>query len=381
MAGYLSVTDERELTTDGKAVVAKEFLRRSEYEGTVVSAPAWAGARTGQWLAPVYNPGARSLSLIRGGIMSAQFAGADYEIAVLGDSKTEGTGSDAGKRPVQGWPGVLRRALGAVEGFITAEVATDDDRWSSSNMNQGNADLNGLITVTPGTPSTATFTYNEPHTGGLFLIQCTAGGSVIITVDGGAPQTLAVAAGSGYQQVTPVVTGTGTHTYTITSDATINLRGFRPTFATPKLKITNLGRSGSTVTGWTPGYVPGVGLWDGFRAAVPAPDAVLCQIGTNAPSVTAPHATLWTAIVGVTDRAVVIAPGGIGAASDTTYAAMYLAVWNQADAHKLPLIDFRAVIGNNDEATARGLMSDALHENKYGYAYEAAAVRALIGVG
>lgn len=375
MAGYLAVTDERDLTPAGKDVVSKTFLPRSEYAPPATRVPPHAGMRTGAWGAPVYNPDAPALARIRGGIMASLYAGADYEILCIGDSKTGGTGSDTGQRPPQSWPGVLSRALGAVEGFISAMLPAEDARWTATNMNRGGGDMNGLVTTSAGSPSVVTLTHEEPHAGGSFLVQSTAGGTVSVVVDGGATQTLTVPAGAKFQNVTPTVQGDKAHSYAFTGTGTIRLLGFRPAFSTSRLRITNAARAGSTVSDWVPGAVAGVGLWDGYRTAVPQPDAIICQLGTNSPETVAPFSTLWDAILAATKQSVIIAPGGL---TGSVYGAMYSTVWDQADRLGLPLVDFASVIGDHEAASALGLKADALHENKRGYAYEAAAMAVLL---
>lgn len=374
MAGYVAVTDARELTPDGVSVIAKHF----ELRGGSTPVPAYAGARSGFWLAPVYNPGASGIARIRGIIMDARYAGADRELVFMGDSKTWGNGADSGKLPEQSYPGVLRRALGAVEGFLTAVPTGEDSRWVSTNMARNSTDIDGLVTVTPGTASATTLTYDVPHTGGAMFIHCAAGGSVSITVDGGTAQTFTVPAGGGFHEITPTVTGDTAHVYVVTSDARIAVRGFRPVYSTPRLKITTIARPSATVATWLPGATPGVGLWDSFRTVAPNPDAIFCQLGANASSVVEGFPALWDAIAGVTNQAVVISPGGLG---NATSPEMYLTVWDQADRLGLALIDLRATIGENAEATARGLMHDTVHENKRGYAWEAAAILAWLGLG
>jgi len=376
MPGYLSVNDDRTLTPAGKAVVAKDFVPRGELAG--IQVPARAGTRTGLWLPPVYRSDAAALIRIRGQIAAALYAGVDFEIACIGDSKTKGTLTQVGKQPDRSWPGVIRRALGGVEGFITAAPASEDDRWALTNMERGtDTNLDGVATIDAGAASGLSFAYAEAHTGGAFWVYSAAGGTVTVTVDGGAAQPFTVPAGGGFTAITPTVTGTAAHTYVLSTTASVRVRGFRPAFATPRLKITNLGRPTAAASHWAAGNP--IGLWESFRTIVPTPGAIFCQLGTNAAS-SGGIPTVFTQIAAVTDNAVVVAPGGIGTTPDTQYGGMYLAVWNQADMYGIPLIDFATVIGNHDQADARGLMADIVHENAVGHAWEAAAVLATIGL-
>lgn len=380
MAGYLIVTDDMALTPAGSGVVAKDFPRRSEV--VILPAPSYAGSnRQRPWSAPVYNRASSAVARIMGLIAASTYAGQDVNLVCLGDSKTEGTGSDAGSRPVQSWPGVLQRMLGAVEGFVAANTAANDSRWNVTGMSRS-SDItrNGILRDGGATNTTVNYAPGFAHTGGTFWVHCAAGGTVAVAVDGGAAQPITVAAGNGYKAVTPTVTGDSAHTYVITSSDDIRIYGHTPTYSGPRLKVSNFGRSGSTAAGWQPGLYPdGTGLWDAFRVAAPAPSAVLCEIGTNSPTTSAaPIASLWAAIVALNVPGVVIAPGGLGSVTFTDYAPVYQAAFDAADLYDLPLIDFQSVISDYTTANARGLMADTLHENKRGYAYEAAALASLL---
>jgi len=375
---FLGVTDARELTEEGKRVVAKSFIPWGESIGS--QTPARAGLRSGIWTPPVYRPDAPATFRIRGEIAAGLFAEQDVEIVCIGDSKTKGSSTGGGKQPERSWPGVVRRALGAVEGFIVAAPANEDDRWNPTNMERGtDVNLDGLGTINGASPSVFSFTYSEAHTGGSFWIYSAAGATVTITVDGGSGQSISVPAGGSYRQITPTVSGNTSHTYALTTSGAIRVYGFRPTFSVARLKITNLGRPSSAATSWATGSGGAIGLWSGFRTVISDPDVILCQHGTNGAS-GGGIPELFAQIVGVTDLAVVIAPGGIGTTPDTQFGPMYLAVWDQADLHNLPLVDNATVLGNSDEATARGLMADTVHENRRGQAWVASAILHLLDV-
>ena len=379
MADYLAVTDTLELTARGREVVAKHFLRRGEVAPAGgESLPDYvSGERAHMWLAPVYNPGAPSVSLIRGGIANCLHSDGDYEIVVIGDSKTEGYNTGGvGNRPRWSWPGILRHMLGGVEGTIIAMSTSTDDRWTG-NMVQGTTRQPGLRTGEADADET--FTFSTPHTGGSFLIYCAAGGTVQVRVDSGAPQSFTIPAGGGFHPVTPTVTGDGTHTYQVTSTASIVIHSFRPAYSGPRLKISNLARSGVTAAAWMAGDQPdGTGHWDGMLAAT-TPDAVISQLGTNSPA-GPPLTALWAQIAALNVPALIITPGGLDLAANSGYAEQYTAQYAAADTHDLPLIDFAAVIGTGPDATARGLMAGDRHENRTGFVYETAAVFNLIGV-
>ena len=383
MATVLNITDEGVLSANTELAIGMTFLRRSEYSPDVPGAeelPAhFAGTNPAHaWLSSLYNPGAPGLSLIRGGIVAVKQAATGFEIVMIGDSKLEGfnTGADRWR---YSWPGMLRDMLTAVEGTIMAFPRSVDTRWAT-NMVQGNSLVPGLIKDTADPQ--ATLTYATPHVGGSFWVHILAGGTVTVAVDGGSAQSFTVPAGNGFHEITPVVAGAGSHTYAVASTGALHLYGFRPEYAAPVLKITNLGRSGSRAEGWLAGYsATQTGLWDGMVAAT-TPDAIVSALGTNQAGNPALNATSLTALFGqiaaLSKPAVIVTPGGLDLSASPSWFEQYRAQLEAADTHNMALIDFASVIGTGPDAQARGLMADANHENRKGFAYEAAAFLRII---
>lgn len=390
MAVYLTGNDEGLVDANSDRIIGATFLRRSEYAG----GPGEAGGESlpshlsvasaaHQWTSPVYNRGAPSLSLIRGGIAAVTHAAIGYEIVMLGDSVLEGYNTGGtGVRWRYGWPGMLRTMLGGVEGTVVAFTNGMDSRWTT-NMIQGNTNVPGLLKNGSPAPST-TLVFDTPHTGGAFWVQSVAGGTVTVTVDGGAAQSFTVPAGNGFKAITPTVTGTGTHTYVIAGAALDHLYGFRPTYSGAKLKITNLGRSGATALGWLPGAsATQAGHWDGFIAAT-SPDAVVGALGINQPGMDGPAnaanlTTFWAAVAGLNKPAVIATPGGLDLTGAESWFEQYRAQMEAADTHNFPLWDQASVLGTGADAQARGLMADTVHPNRKGFAYLAGNFWALIG--
>ncbi len=388
MPAFLAVTDDGKLTPRGKAVVGEDFLPRDEYlpgaGGSGEPLPEHvSGVHLHLWIAPVYNPGAPCLAQIRGAIAAAMSGLTDTHIVGVGDSRMQGWNAGvAGKQPRWGWLGQLRESLGAVEGYVVAYTADADSRWSG-NMVQGIIRQPGLI-GTPGTTSQEMFTYDTPHTGASFWIYLPAGGNVTIAVDGGAGQVLAVPAGAGFHKVTPTVTGgERARTYALTLPGDAILHGFAPTYATPRLKITNLARGGMNAGAWRSGDLANrLGHWDAMMTVL-TPDVILCALGTNQPSDNgtagaADLTALWGDIGATGIPAVIMTPGGLDLTGTEDWFQQYEAQFKAADRWNLPLIDGVSVIGNGQQAQARGLMYDAQHENIRGFAWNAAAVRRLI---
>lgn len=383
--------------TDGPSAETLKALdvvypRRSEIGGGGAgeALPIYAGGleRPHTWTAPVYNAGSPVVALICGLIAAQKFIGlSSCHIVYAGDSKVEGLGGGtfAGHSMV----GQVRRMLGAVEGFITAQATGQnnwDDRWSTTGFERTTNTRVGVVENGSGN-STVTFTSDFAHTGGSFLASSKAGGSVAVTIDGGAPQTLTLPAGGAETRLTPAVTGNTQHVWKLASTLPdLHLIGFEPVYNGPRLKVTNLGVSGSSASGWLPGAytaVPGTGLWETFQKVAGDAAAVFVGLGTNVPGDDGPAnaanlAALYAQLVGLGVPVVALAPGGIQQTSARLDS--FKALWDAADRHNLPLIDFTSVIGDQITASQRGLMYDATHENAAGYVYEAAAVTRHIGL-
>lgn len=389
MTGYLSVTDERTLTPAGVAVVAKAFVPRTEQQATPLL-PTYSGTpiREHTWERPFYNRESPHTSTIRGGIAAALYAGDDWHLLFIGDSKTEGSGVGGAEAADYAAAAQLRRMLGGVEGLLPAYATGNvwDSRWEATGFARTDPDYERFGVVAPAGGGTVTFTSDFAHTGGTFWMHAAAGAAVTVTVDGGTAQSLTIPAGNGFHAITPTVTGNSAHVYTVATTAAAHLAAFEPTYDGPRLKVSRMGRGGSKAIHWEPAFrAAGDGLWDATLAIV-TPDAVVCGIGTNGVGQVqenvAAIAAVYAAIVALNLPTVVVAPGGLGGEGApitmATYAPMYEAQWDAADAHDLPLIDFESIIGDYPTANAAGLMGDFLHENRIGYAYEAAAIRALL---
>lgn len=385
MAGYLAVTDDMALTPAGVGVIGKNFRSRTQ------GLPSYAGtaARLHTWEAPFYNSNAHTVATLRGGIAAAQYAGDDYHLVMIGDSKTEGSGVGNAEADSFAYPAIVRRMLGGVEGVLPVYATGNvwDDRWATVGLKRSDPDY-GLMGVIPdgsGGPYQLTFTSDFAHTGGTFWVYASAGATVTVSVDGGAGQPIAVASGNGFHAVTPTVTGNTAHTYTLNTPNPVHIATFVPTYDGPRLKVSRMGRGGSKAVDWAPGFnTSGVGLWDAFQTVTA--DAVVCGIGTNGIAQGQGNVdaigVVYSSLAALKIPVVVIAPGGLGGTgapiSMAEYGTMYAAQWAAADTYDFPLIDFENIVGDYPTANAAGLMGDNLHENRFGYAYEAAAVKALI---
>lgn len=389
MPGYLSVTEAMALTPAGISVVGKDFPRRSEAAvAPVLPAYSGTGTRARSWVAPFYNQEAKTVSTLRGLIAAGLYAEADTHIVHIGDSKTNGSGPNRGKAYLDAYPSVFRLMLGAVEGVIPADISASqwDDRWTSGNMRAPyDSKSIGLVPISGNAgPYWGAFASDFAHTGGTFWANAAAGASLTVTVDGGAPQTLTIPSGNGLYAITPTVTGNTQHTYRVESTSVFNLVMFVPTYSTARLKVSRLGRGGSTAAEWVPGHkADGTGLWDTLLKA--GAKAVVVNVGTNGVQGTANAAdvtAVYAAAAGLNVPVVAVAPGGLGGTGGLApladYYPMYDALWDAADLHDIPLVDFQTVVGDFPTSTAAGLLADTVHESRSGYAYEAAALANLL---
>lgn len=380
----VEVTEEGTLLSRGRAAIAKDFILRGEDPGGGGGDPVpdyVSGSHPHTWIAPVYNPGSNDLALLRGLCFAGLTGIANGMIAFLGDST--GEGFDSGPAATiwrTGWVGQAAAAMGAVAGYL---VAIPNSRWSG-NMVQKLIRDPGLFNA-PGLGADETLTYEVPHTGGTFLVNAPTGGTLTVIVDGGAPQAIPIPAGPNFREITPTVSGAESqHVYRVTSPDQIQLHGFRPTYATPRLKFANFSRGGMNAQAWMPGDRPnGLGHWDGMLAAVD-PDAIACALGINQPgddgTVGAANLTaLWAQIAALNVPSLVITPGGLDLTGPEDWFSQYEAQFDAADLYDFPLLDFASVIGTGQDAQARGFMADTIHPNKLGFAYLAAAFVRLLG--
>lgn len=387
---YLIVTDEGTLTVGGVAVVEKDFARRSE-AAPAVAFPAYSGTGTRErsWVAPFYNQESKTTSTLRGLIAAGVYAEADVHVVHIGDSKTNGSGPNRGKAYLDAYPSVFRLMLGAVEGMIPAFSSGNqwDDRWTTVGLRAPyEAGMMGLVSINedPG-PYSVTLAPGFDHSGGTFWAWSATGATITVTVDGGAPQDITVPAGGGFHPVTPTVTGSSAHSYQLSwTSSQVHLTTFAPTYDGPRLKVSRVAWGGSTAAEWVPGYRPNAtGLWDSFLTT--DADAIVVGLGTNSAQGQANVDALtavYAAAVGLNVPVLAIAPGGLGGEGGLSplshYYLMYDALWDLADLHDIPMIDFQSIIGDFPTATAAGLLADVVHESRGGYAYEAAALKAVL---
>ena len=337
-----------------------------EVKPLAVSAPPWADASAHSWLAhaAVYNSESPHMAAFRRRFREG-LAGRETRLTWIGDSKTYGTYRDAVPYYVQDW-------VGARVGMIYA--APQDTRW---NLVAGYAIAPGTLQylVADGSSThTANLSTDRTHTGFTMVGAATAGGTVSVIVDGGAPLTWTVPAGDAWSGFTVDGLADSTHVIEVTTSDTVHILGADMRYQTPGLRVSNAARNASTATGWN--GTAWNDLWTGATAPG-APDLIIAGLGTNDPTNHAAIDTVFDKLVATGKPVIMTAPGGLDAA-DTARTGMVQHLYSIADRLDLPLFDFRGVIGDSAQATTFGLKRDALHENVRAYVLEARVVADLL---
>ena len=247
-----------------------------------VAAPSWSVASGHTWLADgaIYNSESPHLERFRRRFREG-LKGRATRCTWIGDSKTYGTWRDAVPYYVQDW-------TGARVGMIYA--APQDNRWKLVAGYAIAAGAQQYLDPDASSLHTAVLTTDRAHTGFTLYGAATAGGSVTVTIDGGAPQTWTVPAGNAWSGFTVDGLTDATHVIHITTTAPVFLLGADMRYSTPGLVISNAARNAATAAGWNAtGWND---LWAGALAPG-APDLILAGLGTNDP-VSYTHLTLPT---------------------------------------------------------------------------------------
>lgn len=339
--------------------------------------PTYAGARVRTWdpSLHLYNGESPTLRSLRLGVAAARAGKSTYRVACLGDSKTFGSSLPAGQSmAVDSYPAQVMNLLGGTPGLIVGNVG--DTRWGSiAGFTNAASTSQNYFNGSAAVAKSVTLTTDKPHTGFRLHGFIGVGGSVTVTIDGGAAQTWTIPTGGRWQQY--VVTGLANTTHTIKVDAAaatnFSFMGAELTYDTPVLTVTNAGRSSSTAANWLP--QDWSTLWASVMngPGITVPSAVLLNIGTNTGTSTLDDiTTVATNVVNLGIPLMLCAFGGI--AINTTYNPKRVRLYDIADSLDVPLLDFTDVIGDYATANAAGLMADTVHENGRGYALEATAV-------
>jgi lysophospholipase L1-like esterase len=332
----------------------------------------YAGTRVKTWQPArgVYNGESPVLRQFRTKVATALRAGTGLRIAAFGDSKTFGSGLGTGIQTfADSYPAQLADLLGGFPGLITANGG--DYQWSAI-TGFVVADSNRNDLTTPAGGGSVTLWPLRAFTSLRLYGYISAGGTVSITVDGGAPITWTIAGGSPWR--TYDLTGLSNARHVIVISTTVTgfaLRGASYIYTGTPIIVDNHGRQGAIASTWLPSAW--IGIYEGVTSGNigPVADVAIMNLGTNSDT-TANLQTVAANVKALNIPLILLAPGGLG--NDSTYNPRRAQVFDVADALDLPLIDLTHIIGAYDTANAAGLMGDTIHENGRGYALEASAI-------
>jgi hypothetical protein len=353
----------------------------------VIGVPPYAGTRVHTWdpALCIYNSESPKLRSLRSIIRGARAGGPAKRLLAAGDSKTAGAGT-GGAASTLSMPAQLMDLLGGKQGYV--QVNVEDNQWSLGSGLGYSTDPAQAFIQFPSNGGTLTFTPRSDITFTGFRIAAYGGGysanggSLSVTVDGGAPITQTVDIDPGNFHYLTAVTGLAdtAHTITITcANNAVLISGIELTYAsTNGLRVINAGRDSTDASNWLP--VNWSTIWGATfgNTIFPVPDAAILALGTNNNGTATP--AMLGQVAGNIDALgiplLLVAFGGIPNSADLD--ARRAALYDAADTYDLPLVDFTALIGNNAKATAAGLMADAVHENQRGCALEAQALARII---
>lgn len=365
--------------------------------GSVAGAPPWAGtARAGSWdaQAALYNGESSTLRDIRQMIADARSGTATTRMLFAGDSKTAGSGllgGDLNKRGTLSMPAQITDLLGGKRDFVYCSPL--DAAWTLADGAVVDA-LTSRNFVNGTNGGRVTFVSEDTFTG--FRISAyapSASTTLTVTVDGGTPTGVSLTTVPGEFHELAEISGLADTTHTVEISwpvgANVRFKGLRLLHdGFTGLLTINAGRSSSDATDWR---VQNFAThWDLNLTAqdFPLPDITFLNLGTNknyVATTAATLSTLATELVATGTKVVLGLPGGLGffTASQDYYDTVYSKLYDIADTLDLPLVDFRAVIGDYAVASAFSSrwLGDDIHENRKGYALEAHALaRALAPV-
>lgn len=336
--------------------------------------PPYAGTTRAKTWNPslcLYNGESPTLRTIRSLVRRGR-AGTRVRAAFAGDSKTAGSGAAQPQVASNSYPGQFADLLGAKPGMIYAN--TWDTRWGSrDNVVDVGGTSQNYYTCTD--TWSVTFTSLDAFTGFKVYAYISPGGGINVTVDGVPQAVFAVGSGSQWKSATYSGLSDTTHTITLSGSVGASVLGVEPVYASG-LTVSNAGRPSSSAAEWL--YTTD---WSRLYAStfavgnnqITRPDFAVINIGTNTNTSTlADINNFLTNVASLTSPAVptLIAAFG-GVESGGAYDAKRDQLYDTADALDLPLVDFTALIGDSNAATAKGLMADTVHENARGYAVEA----------
>lgn len=334
----------------------------------------------------VYNKKASNTRKLRAKLSTA-YAGAGLaKLGFIGDSKTAG---QSVAYSTESWPMRLRAMLinqghTAGGGIVTGNnnYVPGDSRWTFTGAWVRNAVDKPSATINT---SGATALFTSDVTGTIVDIY-TYGTTAPFTysIDGGAAVTISPNGSSALQTITVTGLANTTHTVliTTTSTSTTFVTGVGVRAATG-LWVANLAVGGSKSSDWNSSayfqnrhLASNLGLDVAF-ISLGANDAR--NSGTIANYKTNMQGLIAALQAGGTEiHLVVQTPPNTATITAALWDSYVAAQYDLADQYDVPLVDLTHRYESWATANALGLFTDDLHENKAGYAMNAAGVKALL---
>lgn len=329
----------------------------------------------------LFNESAADLAVMRGDIAGARIGSAFTNILCLGDSKMWGRGASV----LDSIPTLLRNGLGALDGFVYAHgaLAMDvDGRWTGVTgftATGNNLQLNAASNAT----STATVTLTRRATGmRVWWYHTGSMGTRTVSIDGGTPVALTptgtrvpdgVANGYYYMDFTGLTDTNHSVALSVTTTGGSFFYLGVEALHDAGITVTNAGLTASSVSLWTSNssqlnpFVASAGMMSGRKIA-------LVNLGTNTSTdEITNYETIVTRLRTLGFSVLNIVPGGTTTAAGARV-DMKRAQYEISESLGMPLVDFTDLIGDDVAATTRGYMNDPLHENEFGYRFEASTV-------
>jgi lysophospholipase L1-like esterase len=326
------------------------------------------------------------LPLFQAAINRSRAGGAPAKIACLGDSTVAGGQGDAtnGANLANSWPLQVGQSLATALGLSFSAKSmwgrnnytsityptynTETDFGSSGWTSEGNFGLGGYywlnssttdhLTYSPSTPVDTIDVYYYRNPGQV--------ASVSISVDGGTADVVSTSGTAALLKRTYSLT-LGVHTIAIwRTSGSLRFAGFEAYDSTARLRVANMGASGSATSEWVSQPVSFGPL---MALPVYAPDLTTIALGLN--DLTGWDQSVWSSrINSLIDAAklsgdVIIVSQQLRSGT-TVQQQVHSTILDIGKARRIPVIDLSALFVNYGTANANGYMLDSLHLNLSG---------------
>lgn len=321
----------------------------------------------------------QALARVRGGYGDAKFL-------FIGDSTTEGNGTDLGVTyPHRGaWPNRAAQALTsfgipcAAGAGVPIYSTNSDVRWTKGAGWGAAAYGVGPAGTYSGTAPAGTLDYADPTVNAdkfdVYYLSNTGLGTITATATGGTPVVQSCNAATATRKIT-VTAAVAATTNNITISATgaaVYIVAIEPWLSTQsKIRFANVAQGGTRVDQWTPVGVTGFNIQAFLNLY--QPDAVFINHGINdgaAAITTAAYLTglntliTWAATAGA--DVIFLTPNFVSTAYEPTFMAGYRTAI-RTSLTPYALFDSALRFRSYAQANALGFMSDTLHPSSLGH--------------